>query len=297
MSTKSADNMEKIIVPSVNHEMMRFILAQRKVIESTYEDEKNPHAITENYEQWLAPTKDKKKAARAFVTITPDVKYMIAHVFISMIEETQRIEPINLKSLSLVSVTDDERRLIEAQTPREADRIERIKQLLENKQIKYLADSAEDANVYCVYRFVADYINHWKIPISSTLALAHDDKNYFQQKSSQLIKDHALVANVVANTFNAFMRVLSKNACDMLFENHGTFNQDFLCGILRMNGCSYEMLDELKKSVPAPAPRKKKETTADAATSSTTSTSSTAATTEATTSTTSTAAAAPAPTN
>jgi len=277
MSAKPAENMEKIILPSVNNELTRNILATREDVEKTYEDEENPYALTEDYKHWLLP-KDKKKDStlKAFVTITPAPKYMIARIFMLLIEEAKRVSDIDLKRLALVAVTDDERRLIETQTPREVDRIERIKQLLETKQIKFLADLAEDANAFCVYRFVANYIAHWKIAPNSTLASAHDDKNYFQQKAAQLLKDQAVAATVVANTFTAFLRVVAKNSCEMLFENHGTFNEEFLCGILRMNGCTFEMLYELKKSIPAPAPRKKKEETA-AASSSTASTATTAA--------------------
>lgn len=252
-------DMEKVIITAVNKELMRRILAHRADIEKTFEGE-NPYLLLVNYSDFLASDEEKKKnKKKSYVTITPDVKYMLARVLTRMITETKNISAERLARIEDARVTDDERRLIEAQCVREYERTEKARELLEAKQMNTLAGESASANDVCVTKFVCDVINRVSVSHTGTLAIAKDPTCYFAKKVLIMLEmGDGAVRSTVTNLFNQFLTRVAKIVGSYIWEDHKTVNRKLLRSALRMHDCNDEIFHELESAIPPPTQSKKR---------------------------------------
>lgn len=262
--TDSAPEMERILVDKINKEVRRCILARRDDIEKTFEGE-NPYILMETYASYTAtdPAKKGAKKMAPFVTITPHAKYEFARVFTKLIAEAKNVGEETASKINAISISDDERKVIEASYPKQSDREEVLRDLLLNKRMRFVADEANEQSTLCIASYMYKVISGTNIERGSVLYQDRDPAAYFATKVQQLLKDFKEVptfVTAVAALYQRFLKCVSARLCDTVWEDHRTVNDKLLNGILRALGedieTTSEILYELKSSHPVPVRRK-----------------------------------------
>lgn len=251
---------EKVLLDGVSKETMRYILATRELLESRSEDSFRPYILLQNYTNFLR-IKEAQEKMKPFATIVPATKYMLARFFTLMLQEMIQITPVNVGSISLVTLSSDERTLIESQYSREADRNRAMHATIENKRMALVTEHATEANVLCATEFMWKVISRSEITPNSALEAAKDPTGYFGEKVRQLLptshRDEIFVLTITM-LFERFLKCISHDICCMIWENHTTVNAKLLNGILRIHHISEDLKQELVHAIVKPQRRPKK---------------------------------------
>lgn len=249
----------KIFVSYAYDSFMRYILAHRADIEKVFEGQ-NDYILMQTYAHFLK-TKEEQKANpfKLFATVVPQAKHILAWSFKRLLDEVQNISVETAKHINSVTPSDSEVRLIQERYTDSSSRDDAIKELVENKQMSFVADASSKANDASIAAFMFKVVSTTVITRGTNLYAAADPSSYFQTKIVQILteyKTNMIFMNTIGNLFDRFLKCIAKKVCNLLWEDHRTVNAEFLRGVLRLSEISEGLLAEIVESIPAAVPRK-----------------------------------------
>lgn len=248
---------------AAGRELTRFILADRKDIEETY-DGPNCYILMENYDYFILTKeiKNNMPKPKSYASITTDVKQMISHIFLKIYQEIKNISDDDLKQIDSITLTTNEERQISEKFRDPKDREKERNDIKIVKKMHFLATKAAEENEDSYIRFIMDYVDSVSIDPNSFLADAHDPSEYFATKIKQAVKNDyngpKSIPIILSEMFTRFMKCLGKDISRFIWYKYGTINIGFFKAILHTRDISFDMICDLESII---RPKEKKTTT------------------------------------
>ncbi len=250
---------DKAIETNAKRVLDRYVLADTVEIKQEFSQDLYP--LLDNYENHIKDVAARQKMT-AYVNLNPEARQIVAGFFQCMVAELNNIaDPTDLAGVSLLKLSDQVDRDIDARYTKPQDRLAHKNAALDRDRFKFIVDQIDANNSPCVSKFMHDFVTRVRINGESTLAKDGDSENYFKAKLDGLLrkyKSNDFLIALMGKFFDLFLKSLAHVISRFIWFDHKTVSKDILFAILYTHDMPFDIISDLSGKIRERAPPKKK---------------------------------------